>query len=118
MRRILFAGLALAGMTGPAFAHAHLSTATPAVGSTVATAPAEVAITYTEALEPKFSTIEVTSATGARVDKADLHVVNGDGKHVAVSLQPLSPGVYTVTWHATSVDTHKTEGSFTFTVGK
>ena len=34
-----------------------------------------------------------------------------------VSLKSLSPGTYRVRWHVLSVDTHKTEGSFTFTVG-
>ena len=33
-----------------------------------------------------------------------------------VKLKPLSPGIYSVAWHVTSVDTHKTEGHFTFTV--
>ena len=30
--------------------------------------------------------------------------------------RPLPPGVYTVNWHAVSVDTHHTQGSFNFTV--
>jgi copper resistance protein C len=30
----------------------------------------------------------------------------------------LRPGRYSVTWHALSVDTHKTQGSFSFQVGK
>ncbi|MFZ0396695.1 MAG: copper resistance protein CopC [Methyloceanibacter sp.] len=30
----------------------------------------------------------------------------------------LRPGHYSVTWHALSVDTHKTQGSFSFQVGK
>jgi methionine-rich copper-binding protein CopC len=28
----------------------------------------------------------------------------------------LKPGSYTVTWHVLSVDTHRTEGSYSFTV--
>jgi methionine-rich copper-binding protein CopC len=34
------------------------------------------------------------------------------------SVGTLAPGNYTVTWHVTSVDAHKTQGSFSFTVGK
>jgi len=30
--------------------------------------------------------------------------------------RPLSPGRYSVRWHAVSVDTHRTEGAFQFTV--
>jgi len=29
----------------------------------------------------------------------------------------LPPGIYTVIWHVTSIDTHKTEGRYQFTVG-
>jgi methionine-rich copper-binding protein CopC len=40
------------------------------------------------------------------------------GKVMRVSVGSLATGTYTVTWHALSVDTHKTQGSFSFTVGK
>jgi len=33
-------------------------------------------------------------------------------------LRSLENGVYRVMWRAVSVDTHRTEGSFTFRVGK
>ncbi len=115
MRRISFAVLALLATTGPVFAHAHLHASTPSADSTV-TAPAEVAINFSEGVEPKYSSVEVTDSRGARVDAADLHIVGADAKNVAVGLKPLAPGVYAVVWHATAVDTHKTEGRFTFTV--
>lgn len=116
MRPIVLAVLGVVASTSLAFAHAHLVSALPAAGGTVQAAPPELAITYTEALEPKFSSISVTSPTGARVDKGDLRVVGGTAKTVAVELGTLPPGTYHVEWHATSVDTHKTEGTFTFTV--
>jgi methionine-rich copper-binding protein CopC len=99
-----------------AMAHAHLQKAEPAVGSTVQAAPAQVAIHFSEGVEPRFSSITVTSTAGAAVDKHDVHTAAGDQQELIVGLQPLPPGVYTVEWHATSVDTHKTEGKFTFTV--
>ena len=98
-----------------ASAHAFLDTAVPAVGSTVHTAPAEVTINFTQGVEPLFTTIVVTSAAGVRVDTGAVHWA-GDEMHIAIGLKPLPPGVYKVTWHATSVDTHKTEGSFRFTL--
>jgi methionine-rich copper-binding protein CopC len=101
-----------------AHAHAHLTAASPAVGSTVQAAPTEVTITYTEGVEPKFSTIEVLDAAGTRVDTANVHILPDDNKRLSVGVKPLSPGVYKVIWHATAVDTHKTEGDFSFTVGK
>jgi len=33
-----------------------------------------------------------------------------------MAVPPLAPGRYRVKWHVLSVDTHVTEGDFTFTV--
>jgi copper resistance protein C len=100
----------------PAFAHAFLAHASPPVGSDLPVSPANVTITFTEGVEPDFSTIEVQNAQGVRVDKADPHLVGGEQTKLAVDLPKLPAGKYTVIWHATSVDTHKTEGRFNFSV--
>ena len=107
---------ACVAITTGAEAHAFLRTARPAVGSTVATAPREVVIDFTEGVEPAFSAIAVTDGAGRRVDTGDPHR-DGAPDRLAVALKTLAPGTYTVAWHATSVDTHRTEGRFTFTVG-
>ena len=109
----LAAGLAL--LAAPAFAHAFLKTASPAVGSTVSQAPSQVMINFTEGVEPRFSTITVRNAQGSPVETGKPHLVGGD-THLAVALKPLPPGTYTVVWHATATDTHKTQGTFHFTV--
>ena len=59
---------------------------------------------------------EVHDAHGTRVDKADPHLLGGEQTRLSVSLPQLPPGQYTVIWHVTSVDTHKTEGRFIFSV--
>ncbi len=115
MRRLSCAIMALLATTGPTFAHAHLHASIPAADSS-GPAPSELALNFSEALEPKFTTVEVTDAMGTRVDTANLHVVGGDAAHVAIGLKSLQTGVYRVVWHATAVDTHKTDGHFTFTV--
>ena len=51
-----------------------------------------------------------------RIDKSDLHPIGSTGRQLSVSLPKLPPGKYTVIWHVTSVDTHKTEGRFNFRV--
>jgi periplasmic copper chaperone A len=102
--------------TSTAFAHAHLQSATPPGDATVATPPLEVEITFTEGVEPRFSTIEVTNPKGERVDLGAPHS-GANNKELAVKLKPVTSGTYTVVWHATSVDTHKTEGHYVFTVG-
>ncbi len=117
MRHILIAAAAtgLVLCAGHASAHAFLKTATPAVGSSVQKAPSQVVIDFTEGVEPSFSTITVQNASGARVDAGGVHLVAGD-THLAVGLKPLPPGTYKVIWHATATDTHKTQGSYSFTV--
>jgi methionine-rich copper-binding protein CopC len=95
-------------------AHAFLDHAEPRVGSTVQTAPRELSLSFTEELEPAFSTVEVRDANGARVDQGKARV---SASVMRVGLKPLPPGTYMVQWHALSVDTHKTEGSFSFHVG-
>jgi methionine-rich copper-binding protein CopC len=108
--------LLLGALASPAFAHALLRKATPGVGATVTTAPASVALVFSEGVEPSFSTIAVSDAMGMRFDSGDPQNAPGDKKTLIVALKKLPPGAYTVEWHATSVDTHKTEGKFTFTV--
>ena len=103
-------------MASPAFAHAFLQSASPKVGSESATSPAAVTITFTENVEPDFSRIAVRNAQGVRVDKGDPHLVGDHRNELAVNVPKLPPGEYAVTWHATSVDTHKTEGRFEFGV--
>jgi methionine-rich copper-binding protein CopC len=95
-------------------AHAMLDHADPRVGSTVASAPHEVTLTFTQSLEPAFSTVTVTGPNGARVDAGKAQV---SGTTMRVGIKAGGPGTYRVRWHALSVDTHSTQGSFTFQVG-
>jgi methionine-rich copper-binding protein CopC len=95
-------------------AHAFLDHATPLVGSTVATAPHELSLSFTQNLEPSFSSVEVTGPDGARVDAGKPQI---SGNTMRVGLKAAGPGTYHVHWHALSVDTHTTQGSFTFHVG-
>ena len=98
-------------------AHAFLDHADPRVGSTVRTAPTQIKIWYTENLEPAFSMIQVVNEAGQRVDKGDNQVDPSTPDMLRISVSPLSPGTYKVIWRVLSVDTHVTEGDFTFRVG-
>jgi methionine-rich copper-binding protein CopC len=110
----IFASLAVTLAATTAQAHAFLDHAIPLVGSTVPAAPHEVALTFTQNLEPAFSSVEVTDSAGARVDQGKASV---SGNTMQIGLKAIGPGNYRVRWHALSVDTHTTEGSFTFHVG-
>lgn len=115
MQKMIIATVCASLTSTAALAHAFLDRAIPAVGSQVAASPSAVTLTYTEPVEPLFSTVHVTDATGTRMEDGK-PAVHGDKQTLIVNVKKLPPGVYTVEWHVTSVDTHKTEGHFTFTV--
>ncbi len=96
-------------------AHAFLDHANPLVGSTVSTAPREVSLTFTQDLEPSFISVTVTDSSGAQVSAGKAEV---SGNTMRVGLKALGPGSYRVRWRALSVDTHTTQGSFTFRIRK
>jgi methionine-rich copper-binding protein CopC len=97
-------------------AHAFLDHAAPAVGSVIHGSPAQVRLWFTQELEPAFSTVKVLDRNGTQVDKQDKQVDRANPALLQVSLPELAPGKYRVVWRALSVDTHVTEGDFTFDV--
>jgi methionine-rich copper-binding protein CopC len=116
MRSMTMLTLALTLVVGTSTANAHalLERAQPQVGSSVQTAPRQVTLSFTQRLEPSFSSITVTDSSGQQVS-ADRASVSGTT--MSVPLRAIGPGTYQVNWRALSVDTHTTEGSFSFTVG-
>lgn len=115
--RVALAFLASSVLASPgAFAHAFLDHAVPPVGSEVHGSPADLKVWFTQELEPAFSTVRVVDQNGTEVDKLDKAIDPGDPTLMKVSLPRLPPGKYKVFWHALSVDTHTTEGTFTFEV--
>jgi methionine-rich copper-binding protein CopC len=106
--------LTLALSTAIADAHAQLQRSSPRVGSTVASAPSEVRLWFTQALEPKFTTAQLRSGSGAVV--ASGAVDTADPKQVVIRVPALPAGSYKVFWKVLSVDAHRTEGSFGFEV--
>ena len=118
--RHLAMALAVAAAAGfaaaPAAAHAFLDHADPRVGSTVQASPGNVRLWFTEPLEPAFSRVHVVDASGRTVDAGDAHVDASDPSVLSVSLPTLAPGTYRVQWRVVSVDTHVTEGDYTFEI--
>jgi len=117
-RRIFLATalMAAAFFAAPAaFAHAHPKVMTPAPDS-VGASPATVSITFSEAIEPKFSSINVTDEKGKQCNTATSMPVAGDPTTLTLALPPLPPGVYTVHWANAAVDGHRMESTYKFTV--
>jgi methionine-rich copper-binding protein CopC len=97
-----------------ATAHAFLDHASPRVGSTVTSAPNEVRMWFTQPLEPRFSGAQLRGPGGRSLGSGS--VDGGDPKQMVIPVHGLPPGKYTVSWKVLSVDTHRTEGSFSFEV--
>jgi len=95
--------------------HAFLVKSDPAVGATVA-APKTLRLEFSEAVELAFSGIEVAKGSGGAVPTQHARLNGPDHKVLLTDLPPLSAGPYRVKWHVVSVDTHRTEGDFAFSV--
>src|SRR5207249_3998937 len=111
----IFVGAMLA--SGLASAHAQYVSSTPSPSAPILpSAPKQVSVTLSEAVERGTGTIRVTNDTGARFDLPPV-MYSSDGRTMSASLDPSGPGIYTVTWTAVSaVDGHFTAGSFSYGV--
>lgn len=115
-----FSLLASLTMAANASAHAHLESQLPAADSTVSS-PKELRLQFSEGVEEKFTKVSITStvATGKTMVEPvpDIATDRANNKILIVTpAAPLAAGEYKVEWHAVSVDTHKSEGSYSFTV--
>ncbi len=113
--RLSLAACAMLVAVPMAFAHAHPVTMTPAKDSTV-TEPKEISVIFSEALEPKFSTLALQDSMGMVVSKAHSVADPKDAKRLTLALPTLAPGVYTVIWVSVADDGHKEQGKYSFTV--
>jgi copper resistance protein C len=118
IRRLLqLAALTAAGLLPTAaLSHAFLDAAAPLVGGTMSGPPPEIRLTFTEAIEPRFSGIDLTTGDGRTIATGAAVVDPGNDKQLVLTLPPLGPGRYRVRWHVVSVDTHRTEGEYSFAV--
>ena len=100
-----------------AWAHAGLSSSDPAAGSTVATAPADVTMTFTESPDPALSIVHVLNTGGTDVEAGPASASGPDQLSVPLP-SDLPDGTYTVSWRVVSQqDGHVTAGTFSFGVG-
>ena len=108
----LGAGLVLALVAAPAYAHDALRSSNPGDGATLATAPSQVVLTFEEPPVELGTQVVVTGPDGP-VSTGTPRIVGDD---VVADVQPQAPaGRYTVTWRVTSDDGHPVSGTFAFT---
>jgi methionine-rich copper-binding protein CopC len=116
MRRALVPLLLLALVPAAAAAHGVLERSEPRANARVKTPPAQVRLWFTGALEPAYSRVRVLDGAGQQVDLGDSAIDAGNRALLRVSVPALGPGRYRVVWRVLSVDSHVTEGDFSFRV--
>ncbi len=105
--------IGLFGSASAASAHDTVESTSPANGSTVATAPAQITMTSNNTPGALGSAISVKDSTGTEWAQGPVAVLDGT---VTEQLKPGAPaGKFTVLWRLVSSDSHPIEGSFTFT---
>jgi copper transport protein len=106
------------GAAQRASAHAGFVASDPAVGARLDVAPTAVRISFSEKPEPGLAQIHVVDAGGSEHQTGAPLPPPDDPLTLAVPVQPLDIGVYTVAFRVvSSVDGHATDGSFVFGVG-
>jgi copper transport protein len=117
-RALLIAALAALVLPASAWAHAALLKTSPSASVTLNGPPRRVALTYSEAVEPRFAIVSVTDAAGTQetVGRPARSATNPD--ELDVPLAPhLREGWYLVFWRVISEDGHPVRGVFTFAIG-
>ena len=117
-RALLTAALAALALPASSWAHAALLKTSPSASVTLNAAPKQVALTYSEAVEPRFAIVSVTDAAGTQESAARPARSTGNPDELDVPLAPhLRQGWYLVFWRVISEDGHPVRGAFTFAIG-
>lgn len=113
------AGLLLTLVTAtPAFGHAILLSAEPAIDIVQETSPERVVLQFNEPVEIAFGAVRVFDAAANRVDQGRTRYASGRADQILIDVTaPLAEGTYTVTWRVISADSHPVQGAFIFHVG-
>lgn len=110
--------LLFSGSASTAYAHANLITTVPGKGNVVASAPKELSLTFSEALEPDLVTLKLYDRNGERIDLPKPKLTPGKPEQMNVALPALEEGTYTVVWSIVAEDGHPVTESYTFSVGQ
>jgi len=114
----LAAGAAVAlAVPAVASAHAYLTHTAPAASTVLNRPPPQLALTYDEAVEPRFMVVSVTDAAGHQETSGRPFRSTSNADTIITPLKRVPEGWYLVFWRAISADGHPVRGAFTFAVG-
>jgi copper transport protein len=113
----LAAGVVALVLPAAASAHAYLVKTVPSASVTLNAPPPAVALTFDEAVEPRFALISVTDAQAHQETSGPLQRSASNPDTLVVQLKRVPEGWYLVYWRAISVDGHPVQGAFTFALG-
>jgi len=111
------AAAAALALPATAFAHAALLRTSPSASVTLPSAPTQVALTYSEPVEPKFAIVSVTDAGGHQLATGRPTRSPSNPEQLFQPIRHIPEGWYLVFWRVISVDGHPVRGAFTFAVG-
>jgi copper transport protein len=112
---ILFACV---GLPAQATAHLRLQSSTPAQGDTVRTLLTEIRILFSQAVEPRYTSLTLLDSNGNALELGTLIPI-GEGQtreFVYRMAQPIVVGAFVARWKAVGDDGHVVTGSFDFMV--
>jgi methionine-rich copper-binding protein CopC len=95
--------------------HSFPEQESPSAGATLSEPPARVTIKYDAPIEKLFASVKVINSVG-KDETVGQPEVSSDGSSLSIPLNKLPPGEYTVQWAVVCIDTHHTQGSYSFTV--
>lgn len=113
---LLVSGLVLILSLPLSFAHAVLVKSTPDAGGVLPQDSLELHLTFTEALEPRFSTFKLEAVDDGEKAPVSVSFEERDKSVVLKLANKLRPGSYKVHWNVVSTDTHRSEGELAFSV--
>jgi methionine-rich copper-binding protein CopC len=107
--------LALAALAPIAAAHSFPQQESPSAGASLSKPPSQVSIRFDAPIEKLFSKLEVLDSDGRSVTEGAPELGPGSTT-LSVKLGALVPGDYTVKWSVVGRDSHRTQGSYVFSV--
>jgi methionine-rich copper-binding protein CopC len=108
---VLVMGLQLS----PVWAHSELLTAVPAPGATLATAPTEIRLTFSEPLATG-STFQLFDQNFRPISGIAATIDRDSPEELVAATPSLPPGDYTVQWTSVAHDGDTLSGSYSFTL--